>query len=196
MTFLCHINIARIRINGGDLMIYKLVNVKKEEPEIVTLTEPIKMIGVSLITNSKTIYHDSQVLGQRYNKIKTARLIQNKKDPWGFVAISKNFKEDGSWEYLMGDVVTNFDFIPEGLTAFEIPAKTYVKFSLQPRSVLIWGIAMGLIKKYIYTEWLPNSRFEVDDSIVGDFEYHDERSISKKPAIDLYISVKEKERLP
>jgi predicted transcriptional regulator YdeE len=173
-------------------MIYKLVNVKREEPEIVTLTEPIKMIGVSLRTNQKNVYRDSQVLGQHYNKIKTARLIQNKKDPWGFVAISKNFEEDGSWEYLMGDVVIDLNFVPEGLKGFEIPAKTYAKFSLQPRSVLVWGIAMGLMKKYIYTEWLPNSKFEVDSTIVGDFEYHDERSVSKKPAIDLYISIKEK----
>jgi predicted transcriptional regulator YdeE len=49
-----------------------------------------------------------------------------------------------------------------------------------------------MTKKYIFTEWLPNSRYLADDRIVGDFEYHDERSLSKRPSIDLYVPVKEK----
>jgi predicted transcriptional regulator YdeE len=175
------------------MMIYKLANVKKEEPQIIRLQESIKMIGVSARVNFKTIYRDSQTLGQRYQQVKQKRLIQNKRKPWAFTAVSKSFGEDGSWEYLMGDVVTSFDSIPDGLTGFEIPHRTYAKFSLQPRFVFLWGLAMGLLKKYIYTEWLPASNYVADSEVIGDFEYHDERSVSKKPEIDLYVAVKPKE---
>lgn len=96
-------------------MLYSLLNVKKQAPQILTLPAPIQMIGVSLRTSPKTIFCDSQELGKRYTRIKAAGLIQNKCAPWAFVAISKSFANDGSWEYLMGDVVTGLEVIPAGL---------------------------------------------------------------------------------
>jgi predicted transcriptional regulator YdeE len=134
-------------------------------------------------------------LGKEYQKVKNQNLIQNKKIPWAFVAISKDFSNDNScWEYLMGDVVTTFDNVPQGLVAFEIPAKTYAVFTIRPKFSFLWGPTIGLTKKHIFTEWLPNSNYESDNTIIGDFEYHDERSISKNPSIELYVSVREKNR--
>ena len=173
--------------------IYDIMNVKKEEPEIITLDAPIKMIGVSIRTDEKKIFQDSQTLGKAYAKVKKAGVIRNKKEPWAFVAISKDFRPDGSWDYLMGDVVTETAFVPEGLTSFEIPARKYARFILQPRSVLVWGIAMGLLKGYIYAEWLPNSRYEADAGVIGDFEFHDERSKGRKPSIELYVSIRDRQ---
>jgi len=174
------------------MTIYDFLQVKKEEPIIVVLNEPIKMIGVSVHTNEKSIFRDADRLGKQYNQIKKAGLIKNKREPWEFVAVSKGFTDDGSWDYLNGDVVTSFDSVPDGLTAFEIPVGRYARFHFQPRSVLVWGIGMGLLKKYIYTEWLPSSPYEPDNAVVGDFEYHDERSKARKPGIDLYMAIKEK----
>jgi predicted transcriptional regulator YdeE len=166
--------------------------IEKAEPQILTLTEPIKMIGVSTRTGMKTIYQDAARLGQEYKRIKEQNLIRNKKEPWAFVAVSKDFHGEESWEYLMGDVVNRIDFVPNGLMTFEIPAMTYAVFPIRPKSRFSWGITIGLTKKYVYTEWLPNSKYESDHSILGDFEYHDERSLAKKPQIDLYIAIKEK----
>jgi predicted transcriptional regulator YdeE len=180
--------------NKGEIgMLDRLVNFRKEEPQLVTLTEPLRMMGVSTRTSVKTIVRDAGNLGQRYRKVKQAGLIQNKREPWAFVAISKGFCEDGGWDYLMGDIVTDFDNVPSGLTCFEIPAKKYAKFGLHPSAVVFWGISLGMLKRYIYTEWLPNSGYIADNSILGDFEYHDQRSLSKKPEIDLYVSIREKE---
>ena len=166
--------------------------IEKVEPGIVTLGEPIKMIGVSTRTGMKTIFKDAARLGQEYKQIKDANLIRNKKEPWGFVAVSKDFQGEESWEYLMGDVVDCLDFVPEGCKSFEIPAMTYAVFPIRPKSKFAWGLTIGLTKKYIYTEWLPNSKYEPDHSILGDFEYHDQRSLAKHPEIDLYVAVKEK----
>lgn len=172
-------------------MFFGLLKVDKSEPKIIKLNAPIKMIGVSMKTGMKTIYKDAVILGNEYQKSKN--LIQNKKEPWAFVAISKNISADNSsWEYLMGDVVTTFDNVPGGLIKFEIPVKTYAVFTIRPKLSFLWGPMIGLTKKFIFTEWLPGSKYEVESSIVGDFEYHDERSVTKNPSIDLYVSVKEK----
>lgn len=172
--------------------IYTLLNVKKEEPQIISLETPIQMVGVSIRTDEKRIFKDSQTLGKEYERVKKSGVIQHKKDPWAFVAISKDYRPDGSWEYLMGDVVTQVDPLPKGLTSFEIPAGKYAQFTFQPRSLLVWGIALGVLKEYIYSEWLPDSPYENDTAIIGDFEYHDERSKSKKPSIELYVAIKNK----
>ncbi|HSB01623.1 MAG TPA: GyrI-like domain-containing protein [Anaerolineales bacterium] len=178
---------------GAILLFDMLVGaIEKPQPKIVTLNEPIKMIGVSMRTGMKTIFKDAPKLGQEYKKVKDANLIKNKKEPWGFVAISRDFQGTESWEYLMGDVVTCLDVVPEGLKSFEIPPMTCAVFPICPKSKLAWGITIGLTKKYIFTEWLPNSKYEAESSILGDFEYHDERSLAKNPEIDLYIAIKEK----
>jgi AraC family transcriptional regulator len=176
-------------------MFFGLINVDKSEPRIIKLDAPIKMIGVSMRTGLKTIYKDAPVLGKEYQKITDQGLIKNKNTPWAFVAISKDFSSDNkSWEYLMGDVVTTLDDAPKGLIAFEIPAKTFAVFAIRPRFGFLWGPTIGLTKKFIFTEWLPNSGYEVDSTILGDFELHDERSVSKRPMIELYVSIKERSR--
>jgi predicted transcriptional regulator YdeE len=180
-------------ILGAGLLFYFLIGpLEKSEPKIVTLKEPIKMIGVSTRTGMKTIFKDATNLGQKYKQVKEQGLIQNKRTPWTFVAISKNFQGTESWDYLMGDVVNTLDYVPAELECFEIPPSTYAVFPIRPKSKFSWGITIGRTKKYIYTEWLPGSKYESDPSILGDFEYHDERSLSKKPVIDLYVAIKEK----
>ncbi len=165
----------------------------KPEPKFATLSEPIRMIGVSTRTNMKTVFSDVPKLGKEYQTLKENNTIPNKKDPWAFVAVSKDFRGDGSWEYLMGDAVTTLDTVPLGLQSFEIPRQRYAVFSIRPRSRFAWGIEIGRTKKYIYTEWLPASDYVADTTTLGDFEFHDERSTSDHPEIDLYVSVKDKE---
>jgi AraC family transcriptional regulator len=183
-----------VMVLAGAILLFDFLvgMLEKVEPKIVHLNEPIKMIGVSTRTGMKTIFKDAGRLGQEYKKIKDANLIPNKKQPWGFVAVSKDFQGMESWEYLMGDVVNCLDVLPEGCKSFEIPAMTYAVFPIRPKSKFSWGLTIGLTKKYIFSEWLPNSKYEADSSILGDFEYHDERSLARNPEIDLYIAIKEK----
>jgi predicted transcriptional regulator YdeE len=184
--------LCSIIVVAGLLSYFLIGPLEKSDPKLVTLKEPIKMIGVSTRTGMKSIFKDAASLGQKYKQVKEQGLIQNKKAPWGFVAISKNFQGTESWDYLIGDVVNTLDHVPAGLECFEIPASNYAVFPIRPKSKFSWGIAIGRTKKYIYTEWLPNSKYEADSSILGDFEYHDERSLAKKPEIDLYVAIKEK----
>jgi predicted transcriptional regulator YdeE len=57
-----------------------------------------------------------------------------------------------------------------------------------------WGISTGRIKKYIYTEWIKDSEYELDNKVIGDFELHDKRSEQQNPEIDLYVAVKKKKQ--
>ncbi len=81
-----------------------------------------------------------------------------------------------------------------GKIYFEIPPLTYAVFTIRPKSRFAWGISIGRMKKYIYTEWITNSKYEPDNEIIGDFELHDKRSEQKNPEIDLFVAVKEKNK--
>ncbi len=176
-------------------MLFGLIKVDTSAPRIVKLNAPIKMVGVMMATSLKTIFKDAPRLGKEYRKVRDQDLIRNKKVPWAFVAISKNFSGDNTrWEYLMGDVVTSFENVPNNLVTFEIPAKTYAVFTMRSRFRFLWGPTIGLTKKFIFTDWLPGSGYKVDSSILGDFELHDERSTAKHPLIELFVSIKDKER--
>jgi len=165
----------------------------RSEPQIVTLDAPVMMAGVSARTGIDTIYRDVPALGKKYQKIKQS--IPNRKVPWAFVAISKNFSSDThKWDYLMGDVVTSFDSVPGDLEMFSIPPGTYAVFTVRPAFAFLFGLLIGRTKQFIFTEWLPKSGYEVDASVLGDFEYHDERSTGRHPSIEVYVPVRKKEK--
>lgn len=163
----------------------------RSEPRIVTLDAPVMMAGVSARTGIDTIFRDVPALGKKYKKIKQS--IMDRKKPWAFVAISKNFSSDTrQWDYLMGDVVTSFDSVPNDLETFSIPSGTYAVFTVRPVFTFLFGLMIGRTKQFIFNEWLPRSGYEVDASVLGDFEYHDERSTGRPPMIEIYVPVKKK----
>ncbi len=184
--------IVSLVVVAGALAYILIGPFEQPEPKFITLNEPIRMIGISTRTGMKTVFSDVPRLGKEYQALKEMNTIPNKKSPWAFVAISKDFREDGSWEYLMGDVVTTLDSVPPGLKSFEIPRQRFAVFPIRPKSRVAWGIEIGRTKKYVYADWLPSSPFDADTAVLGDFEFHDERSTSDHPEIDLYVSIKDK----
>lgn len=115
---------------------------KKEhlEPKIVSLNEPIKAIGLSIKTGVKTVFKDIPGVGKKYKTYKDKHGIPNRKEPWSFIALSKNYKEETqTWEYTIGDVVTSFDAVPEELISFEIPPGMYAVFPVRPKNKFTWG---------------------------------------------------------
>lgn len=167
-------------------------NFDKIKPQIVTLNEPIKLIGLEITTNDKDIYTDVGKVASEFNEIKKSHPIPWLQQPWASVNISKDYNvETKTFKYIVGDVVTRVDSIPDGLKYYEAPAITYAIFPVKPKSKFAWGITMGRMKRYIYTEWLPGSGYEPSE-IIGDFELHDDRSLGKKPEVNLYVALKNK----
>ncbi|MBN1438658.1 MAG: effector binding domain-containing protein [Anaerolineales bacterium] len=163
------------------------------EPEVRDLKDPIRILGMAADTTMSRIYQDAPALGKRFSEFKKSHPIPSKKEPWGFTAVSQGFaRESGAFTYLMGDVVTDLDRVPAGLTGFEIPAGLYAVFPVRPKNRFAWGLAIANVKRYAYGKWLPRSGYDPAGT-VDDFEYHDERSLRKRnPQIDLYVAVRAK----
>jgi predicted transcriptional regulator YdeE len=183
--------ILALMLIGGLAMSFLLNKIGDTKPEIVTLQETIKFVGLSVKTDDKKIYKDAAQLGKNYSQFKKNHDIPNLKEPWAFVAYSRDFDEKTrSWEYIMGDVVTSMDSVPEGLNGYKIEPGKYAIFQIKAKFGFLWGLEIGRMKKYIFTEWVPKSKYTATGS---DFEYHDERSTGKNPSIDLYVAIREKE---
>lgn len=53
----------------------------------------------SIKTSVKTVFKDIPGVGRRYKKYKDKNGIPNRKEPWSFIALSKNYEEETqSWE--------------------------------------------------------------------------------------------------
>jgi len=169
-------------------------NTDKSEPKIIKLDQPTYIIGLEINTDDKAIYQDVAKVAKQFNEIKKNYPIANLKEPWASINISKDYNpEKRTFTYVVGDVVNVVDNIPQGLKAYEIPPLTYAVFPVRPKSKIAWGITMERMKKFIYTEWLPNSDFSPSDSF-GEFELHDDRTLGKHPEINLHVAIKEKEK--
>ncbi len=166
-------------------------NIDKSDPKVVKLNKPLQFIGLAVHTSDNDIYKDVGKVVAEFNRFKETNPILFKKEPWAFVAVSQDYnKETRTFTYIVGDVVTKIDSIPEGLQAYEIPALIYAVFPIRPKSKIVWGITMGRMKRFIYTEWLPGSGFELSD-IFGDFELHNDKSLGKNPEINLHVALRE-----
>jgi predicted transcriptional regulator YdeE len=167
-------------------------NTDKSEPKIIKLNQPIYVIGLEIKTDDNAIYQDVSKVANQFNEIKKSYQIPNLKEPWASINISKDYNpETKTFTYIVGDVVNVVDTIPPGLKSYEIPPLTYAVFPIRPKSKIAWGITMGRMKKFIYTEWLPNSNYSPSESF-GEFELHDERSLGKHPEVNLHVAIKEK----
>ena len=169
-------------------------DISGKQPKIVELDKPLRILGMSMDTDVKNIRRDVPALGKRFQQYKQGTEIPNRKRPWAFAAVSKDYDPQmRTFTYIIGDVVTGFEGAPAGLIAFEIPALKYARFPIRPKNRFGWALAIASVKQHAYNVWLPNSDYQAAGTI-DDFEYHDEKSTRKKnPQIDLYIAVRDRE---
>ncbi|GMN07281.1 hypothetical protein MTsPCn5_26700 [Croceitalea sp. MTPC5] len=128
------------------------------QPKIKTL-QPKKLVGLSLkmsLANNKT----AQLWGQFGPRIKEIphRVSENKISmqiyPPSYYAQFSPVTEFKKWATVE---VSSFDDIPEGLQSFELQGGRYAVFDYKGSS------ADPAIFQYIFSEWLPNSNYVVDD---------------------------------
>jgi predicted transcriptional regulator YdeE len=180
-----------LALSIGDLVAgFFAHDIRRVEPHVVVLDRPICVLGMGIETSVRSIAGDAARLGRRLREYKRSHTVPHRVEPWGFAAVSLGFnREAGTFLYLIGDVVSSLDEIPEGLIGFEIPEGKYAVFPIRPKNRLGWPIAITRAKKHIYEDWLPRSGFRPAGGI-DDFEYHDDRSArGKDPEIDLYVAL-------
>ncbi|MDF2835972.1 MAG: AraC family transcriptional regulator, partial [Paenibacillus sp.] len=69
--------------------------------------------------------------------------------------------------YMAGKEVTSLADIPEGMSGKKVPAATYAVFRHEGPLA-----AMGRLYRHIYDKWLPQSGYDIDPNVCGDFEHY------------------------
>ena len=153
---------------------------KKFDVEISEISE-VKIYGFSKKSNDKTIAKDIHELSVKFYG------IMNKKPVIPYFILSKNYDiKTKDFEMFIGSIYENTLF-----TQYIIPEGKYAKITVRPKLGFMWGLSIGEAKRYFYTIWLKNSKYE---PLNMEYEYHTEKSIGKKPAIDILFSISDKWR--
>jgi predicted transcriptional regulator YdeE len=187
------VSFAALICLGGLIMFSVLIKIENIEPRIVTLDKSYKVIGLSIRTGMNSVYTDVPKVLQELSSLDEKIGIPNKKQPWEYISLSNNFTDDKTWDYYTGYAVTKSESIPKEFIFFETPAGDYAVFPVRCRVKYLLGLVIGRTKKYIYTKWLPESKYE----FMGcEFEYTDEEMFNENAnSLDLYVAIKEKGKL-
>lgn len=113
-------------------------------------------------------------------------------EQWIDFGICHDWKEDGSFKYLLGMEVSSFESAPVNSVCRQFPALAYAIFTtpLVPRDVFVSSI--GKSWEYIFKVWLPQSGYELARG--PQFELYDERCQAHIDSqIDIYIPIRKNE---
>ena len=135
--------------------------------------------GLSKMSNDKTISKDITKLSKQYKDI-----IKNETVLPYFI-LSKNYNEQTKdFEILIGGTLEI-----KQLEQYIISKGKYAKITIKPKFGFLWGLSVGEAKRYFYTNWIKNSNYKPSNM---EYEYHTEKSIGKKPTIDIIFSISDK----
>ena len=171
--------------------LYLIGVIMRIEPRIVTVNKEMDCLGLKTRTTVKTVYQDLPKLYDRYMDAFRKNLITNVKRPWEYISLSQNYDKDFSWDYYTGHVITKYGEIYGDLVKFSVPKGDYAVFEVRCKREMFFGIKVGMIKKYIYTKWLPGSGYEFAGY---EYEYSNE-DMKKKGShnVDLFVGIKRKQ---
>ena len=159
---------------------------------IAQLSE-IKLVGITARTsNAAEMNPDTAKIGatmQRFFMEGVPDTILHRKNPGKIFAVYTNYESDanGEYTYFLGEEVTSFEGVGQGLETLTIPAQSYAKFTADP----------GTMPAVVIDMWQRIWTMNVADlggerAYVADFEVYDERSRDSNNAIlDIYIGIKQ-----
>ena len=159
--------------DGNDKMMDFKVNVVYKEQQVIN--------GLWKKSNDKTISKDIEELSKRYHKVVS---LPGKK-VFPYFVLSKNYDEKSKdFEMFIGSTIKK-----ESLDSFILPAGEYAKITIRPKFGFWWGISIGEAKRYFYTKWIWENPYE---ALNMEYEYHTEKSVEKRPTIDIIFAIKKK----
>jgi predicted transcriptional regulator YdeE len=157
-----------------------------------TTTRPeIKLVGISVRTS-----YDNEIdkmngkifpCVRQYFHGGICGKILNRAKPGTTYCVYTDYESDhkGVYTYFIGEEVSSFDHLPEGLQTLTIPTQNYAKFTTQPApmpNVIV--NAWETIWKMSVQELGGNRRYHTD------FEIYDERAADHQNIIlDVYIGI-------
>ncbi len=161
----------------------------------------IKLVGITIRTSNanESSLTTTKILPcvQTYFGQNIPEKIANRKNPGTTFCAYTDYESDhinparcdynGSYTYFLGEEVTSFDNVPEGLKTLTIPAQDYIKFTTEP------GVVPNVIGDAWREIWqLRPSSLSGIRRYLTDFEVHDARMADRQNAIlDIYIGVED-----
>lgn len=136
------------------------------------------------------------VIGESWHELKQhLDCIQrkNEKVMYGFEDYSEDYSEEPLAFYYMAAVeVDEGSGLLPGMYKKVVPKAEYAVFTVNGNNA---NGEIGQAFRYIYHVWLPNSAYCMDERILADFEYYDERwdCQSKAAQSDIYIPIRKLE---
>lgn len=151
-----------------------------------------KLVGITARTdNAAEMNTNTSKIGSTMHRFFTENIsakILHKKYPGKVMAVYTNYESDanGKYTYVIGEEVTSFEGIAEGLETITIPAQRYAKFTSNKG-----GIPQVIIELWQQIWQMSSANLGGERAYIADFEVYDERSQDPQNAIiDIYIGVK------
>lgn len=171
---------------------------KKVEVENTFAMEPQFLVKDEFVIagyrkHTKNGFH---VIGESWHELKQHLddiKRKNEKVMYGFEDYSEDYSTDPLAFYYMAAVeVSHEDEQMAGMYRKVIPKAEYAIFTVNGNNT---QGEIGQAFHYIYNVWLPNSEYCIDERILADFEYYDERwdCQSKAAQLDIYIPIRKLE---
>ena len=160
------------------------------KPQPTTLPE-IKLVGITARTNNQNErnWQEGKIFPrvQEYFHQATADKIPNRKSPGVTYCVYTDYESDhtGDYTYLIGEEVTTFDGLPEGLETWTIAPQSYAKFTNGP------GAMPDVVREPWEKIWTMTPQdFGGERRYHADFEVYDERAADHENIVfDIYIGL-------
>ena len=157
---------------------------------IVNLPE-IKLIGIKCRTNNKSEQDPNFAkIGatiQQYFQTNAAERISNRKNPNTTYCAYTDYENDqnGDYTYFVGEEVSTFSDIQEGMFKLIIPSQEYIKFTNGPGVMPV--VCIDVWQKI----WgMTPADFEGSRSYLTDFEIYDSRAVDRdNTVLDVYVGI-------
>lgn len=143
--------------------------------------EETAIYGLWMQSNDRTVAKDIERLSKQFYDVieKQAGTVLP------YFVLSRNYDEETeNFELFIGSTVAY-----DGLQSLTLLSGQYAKITVKPKLGFIWSAAIGEAKQYFYTKWLPTSAYTAANM---EFEYHTEKSVGKKPEIDIIFCLRER----
>lgn len=151
--------------------------ISKVDVIIVEQSERI-VYGLWMQSEDRTVAKDIPALSARFY----AALEKSPGDLLPFYVVTKDYDEKSKrFQLFIGGEIES-----ENLEPALLPEGAYCKVAVRPKFGFLWGAAVGAAKRDFYTKWLPRSGYRARNL---EYELHTEKSISKRPEIDLLFAV-------
>lgn len=160
--------------------------------KVILQLREIKLIGIKTRTSNKAEFEASTAkiptCLQQYFHGNIAKKIPNRSKPGVTFCAYTEYESDwtSDYTYFVGEEVSTFEELPEGLEKHIIPIQTYVKFTTDA----------GPMPEIVVEAW--QEIWQTPPKILGgqrnyhtDFEVYDERSLNQQNTVlDIYIGLK------